>query len=90
MRCSPETGGFGSAVTLARAVGGDPAEVVRRALLAGNDLLLSTLPPDLETGGIDHVEIVRAHAAADPAAAAAVDAACTRVLRAKIRAGLVP
>ena len=79
-----------SVPALVRAVGGDPAEVVRRALLAGNDILLSTLPPDLERGGVDHVEIVRAHAASDPAAAAAVDAACARVLRAKILAGLLP
>lgn len=68
--------------------GGDPAEVVRKALIAGNDLILTTAPPDWDRG-LDYIGILSTYAAEVPEAASAVDAACRRVIQAKIDLGLI-
>jgi beta-N-acetylhexosaminidase len=73
---------------LARAIEGTPEDVLRRALLAGNDLLLTTAPPDWSRAG-DPIGVLSRLAATDPAAAARIDEACRRVLRLKDRMGLL-
>jgi beta-N-acetylhexosaminidase len=73
---------------LADAVGGNPEDVLRQAFLAGNDLLLTTAPPDWDQG-IDPIGVLTALAETDPKAKAQLEAACRRVLRLKDRMGLL-
>ncbi len=73
---------------LADAIGGSSEDVLKQAFLAGNDLLLTTAPPDWSKG-IDYVGIIAELAASDPRAKQLLDAACTRVLRLKDRQGLL-
>lgn len=73
---------------LSEATGGDQEEVVRRAFLAGNDILLTTEPIDwkhaLDVQGVV-VDLVRAR----PELETQVDASALRILRLKERAGLL-
>ncbi|MEZ4237755.1 MAG: glycoside hydrolase family 3 N-terminal domain-containing protein [Myxococcota bacterium] len=74
--------------TLATALGGKTEDVVRAAFLAGNDLLLTTAPPDWEQG-IDYHAVIARAVAEDPARKARVDDAARRVLGLKDRLGLL-
>jgi beta-N-acetylhexosaminidase len=73
---------------LAQANGGTSEDVLLKALLAGNDLLLTTAPPDWDKG-LDYLGLLTRFAQSDPRGAAALDAACLRVLRLKDRMGLL-
>jgi beta-N-acetylhexosaminidase len=73
---------------LARSIEGTQADVLVQALLAGNDLLLTTAPPDWSRG-IDPIGVLERLGKSDPAAAARIDEACRRVLRLKDRMGLL-
>jgi len=74
--------------TLAEATGGDQEEVVRRAFLAGNDILLTTAPFGWDKGMDVHrviVELLKAR----PELSARLDESALRVLRLKQRMGLL-
>ncbi len=73
---------------LADAIEGTPEDVLKQALLAGNDLLLTTAPPDWDKG-LDYVGILVGLGEADPAARKKIDAACRRILRLKDRLGML-
>ena len=73
---------------LADSIGGTSEDVLKEAFLAGNDLLLTTAPPDWDKG-IDYVGVLSALAESDPKAKQSLDAACLRVLRLKDRQGLL-
>jgi beta-N-acetylhexosaminidase len=73
---------------LADSIGGTSEDVLKQAFLAGNDLLLTTAPPDWDKG-IDYVGILSELAQSSPQAKQTLDAACTRVLRLKDRQGLL-
>jgi beta-N-acetylhexosaminidase len=73
---------------LADAVGGSSEDVLVQAFLAGNDLLLTTAPPDWDKG-LDYLGILSRLADSDPAAKQKLDEACRRVLRLKDRMGLL-
>ncbi|MBI5478847.1 MAG: beta-N-acetylhexosaminidase [Deltaproteobacteria bacterium] len=73
---------------LADAIDGTSEDVLRAALMAGNDLLLTTAPPDWDKG-IDYLGVLAAYAQENPKAREKVDAACRRVLRLKDRMGLL-
>jgi beta-N-acetylhexosaminidase len=73
---------------LAEQIGAEREEVVRRAFLAGNDLILTTEPPDW-SGGLDYFGILTKLAESDPKMAEHLDAAVRRVLRLKDRMGLL-
>ncbi|MEW6432995.1 MAG: glycoside hydrolase family 3 N-terminal domain-containing protein [Myxococcota bacterium] len=73
---------------LADAVGGTTEEVLRQAFLAGNDLLLTTAPPDWDKG-VDVIGVLTEFAEADPKAKALLETSCRRVLRLKDRMGLL-
>ena len=73
---------------LADAISGTSEDVLKQALMAGNDLLLTTAPPDWDKG-LDYIGILVRFAEADPAAREKIDAACRRVLRLKDRMGLL-
>ncbi|REG20511.1 beta-N-acetylhexosaminidase [Archangium gephyra] len=73
---------------LAERIGTEREEVVRRAFLAGNDLILTTEPPDW-SGGLDYFGILTKLAGSDPKVAEQLDAAVRRVLRIKDRMGLL-
>jgi beta-N-acetylhexosaminidase len=73
---------------LAERIGAEREEVVRRAFLAGNDLILTTEPPDW-SGGLDYFGILTKLAESDPKMAGQLDAAVRRVLRIKDRMGLL-
>lgn len=73
---------------LAEAIEGTGEDVLKQALLAGNDLLLTTAPPDWDKG-LDYVGILTSLSETDPAARQKIDAACRRVLRLKDRLGLL-
>jgi beta-N-acetylhexosaminidase len=73
---------------LAERIGAEREEVVRRAFLAGNDLILTTEPPDW-SGGLDYFGILTKLAESDPKQAERLDAAVRRVLRIKDRMGLL-
>jgi beta-N-acetylhexosaminidase len=74
--------------SLLQATGGDPRELVRRAFLAGNDLLLTTAPVAWERG-VDLRAVVIELVRADPRLEARLDESVLRVLRAKVRHGLL-
>jgi beta-N-acetylhexosaminidase len=76
------------AVPTLRGPGEDAAGPIRRAFLAGNDVLLTTAPAGWE-GAPDPVEVVLAMVRERPALARRVDESVRRVLRAKARAGLL-
>jgi len=73
---------------LAEQIGAEREEVVRLAFLAGNDLILTTEPPDW-SGGLDYFGILTKLAQSDPKMAAQLDSAVRRVLRLKDRLGLL-
>lgn len=73
---------------LATPVGGDLAEVIRRAFLADNDLLLTTAPPDWDKG-LDYIGILEKLVMSDPAHEARLAASCRRVLALKDRLGML-
>ena len=77
-----------SIALLAEAVKGTGEDVLREALLAGNDLLLTTAPPDWDKG-LDYIGILAGLSESDPIAQQKIDAACHRVLRLKDRLGLL-
>lgn len=73
---------------LADAISGTQEDVLREALLAGNDLLLTTAPPDWDKG-LDYIGLLTRLGEKDKAAQAHIDAACRRVLSLKDRMGLL-
>ncbi len=77
-----------SIALLADAVGGTGEDVLVQAFRAGNDLLLTTAPPDWNKG-IDYLGILTRLCDADPAAKRQLDESCRRVLRLKDRMGLL-
>jgi beta-N-acetylhexosaminidase len=74
--------------SLLQATGGDPRELVRRAFLAGNDLLLTTAPVDWEKG-VDPravlIELIRG----DGRLETRLDESVLRILRVKVSHGLL-
>ncbi len=74
--------------SLAEQIGAEQEEVVRQAFLAGNDLILTTAPPDWAQG-MDYFGILMKLAQSEPKMAEQVDAAVRRVLRLKDRMGLL-
>ncbi|MFZ5438459.1 MAG: glycoside hydrolase family 3 N-terminal domain-containing protein [Myxococcota bacterium] len=77
-----------SIALLADAIGGSSEDVLVQAFLAGNDLLLTTAPPDWNKG-LDYLGILSELAEKDPKAKAQLEASCRRVLRLKDRMGLL-
>ena len=73
---------------LAEQIGAEQEEVVRRAFLAGNDLILTTAPPDWAQG-MDYFGILMTLTRSDARLAERLDAAVRRVLRLKDRMGLL-
>jgi beta-N-acetylhexosaminidase len=73
---------------LADSIEGTTEEVFKLALLAGNDLLLTTAPPDWAKA-TDVIGVLTTFAQEDKVARARVDAACRRVLRLKDQLGLL-
>jgi beta-N-acetylhexosaminidase len=73
---------------LAEQIGAEQEEVVRRAFLAGNDLILTTAPPDWAQG-MDYFGILMTLAQSEAQHAERLDAAVRRVLRLKDRMGLL-
>ncbi|MBL8909198.1 MAG: beta-N-acetylhexosaminidase [Archangium sp.] len=73
---------------LADAVGGTSEDVLVQSFMAGNDLLLTTAPPDWK-GGLDYLGILSRLVESDPAAMKRLDESCHRVLRLKDRMGLL-
>jgi len=73
---------------LAEQIGAEQEEVVRLAFLAGNDLILTTAPPDWAQG-MDYFGILTKLAESDPKLREQLDAAVRRVLRLKDRLGLL-
>jgi beta-N-acetylhexosaminidase len=82
------SGGRVAIRALAERIGAEREEVVRRAFLAGNDLILTTEPPDW-SGGLDYFGILTKLAESDSKMAEQLDAAVRRVLRIKDRMGLL-
>ena len=74
---------------LVDAVGGDAAELLREAYRAGNDVLLTTAPPDWDKG-LDYLGVLEAMARDEPAAMADLDERVRRILGVKGRLGLLP
>ena len=77
-----------SVKVLADAVGGTSEDVLREAFLAGNDLLLTTAPPDWAKG-LDYVGILVGLVEAEPSRKAQLDESCRRVLKLKDRLGML-
>lgn len=73
---------------LAEQIGATREEVLRRAFLAGNDLILTTEPPDW-SGGLDYFGILTELVQKDPKNMQKLDDACRRVLALKDRLGLL-
>src|SRR5688572_21211295 len=67
---------------LADAIGGTSEQVLTESFLAGNDLLLTTAPPDWNKG-LDYIGVLAKLAESDEVAMQKLDAACKRVLRLK-------
>lgn len=74
--------------SLLLATGGDPRELVRRAFLAGNDLLLTTAPVSWEKG-VDPRTVIAELVRADPRLTARLDESVLRILKVKVRHGLL-
>jgi beta-N-acetylhexosaminidase len=77
-----------SIALLADAVGGTSEDVLVQSFRAGNDLLLTTAPPDWNKG-LDYLGILTRLAESDPSAKKQLDESCRRVLRLKDRMGLL-
>ena len=77
-----------SVEALAEAIESDPTEVVRRAFLAGNDILLTTAPIDWEKA-LDYRKIVIDLVKEKPELEKRLDDSVLRVLRVKQKAGLL-
>jgi beta-N-acetylhexosaminidase len=73
---------------LADAIALTGEDVLKQALLAGNDLLLTTAPPDWDKG-LDYVGILTRQGEADPIARQRIEDSCRRILRLKDRMGLL-
>jgi beta-N-acetylhexosaminidase len=73
---------------LTEATGGDAEEVVRRAFLAGNDILLTTAPVDWDKA-LDYHGVIRRLVDEDPAHEARVERSVRRILTVKARLGLL-
>jgi beta-N-acetylhexosaminidase len=73
---------------LAQHMGGTSEQVLRKAFLAGNDLLLTTAPPDWDKG-LDYIKLLEGFAAESPENKKLADDACRRVLRLKDKMGLL-
>ena len=73
---------------LAESISGTSEDVLIQAFMAGNDLLLTTAPPDWK-GSLDYLGILTHLAETDPAAMKRLDESCRRVLRLKDRMGLL-
>jgi beta-N-acetylhexosaminidase len=67
---------------LANALGGTSEKVLEESFLAGNDLLLTTAPPDWDKG-LDYIGVLARLAERDEAAKTKLESACKRVLRLK-------
>jgi beta-N-acetylhexosaminidase len=72
---------------LADAIDGSAEDVLVQAFLAGNDLILTTAPPDWDKG-IDPVGVISRLADGDPKAKALLEVSARRVLRLKDKMGL--
>jgi beta-N-acetylhexosaminidase len=77
-----------SIALLAEAIGGTSEDVLVKSFMAGNDLLLTTAPPDWNKG-LDYIGILARTAESDPAAKKQLEESCRRVLRLKDRMGLL-
>lgn len=77
-----------SIALLANAIGGTTEDVLVQSFLAGNDVILTTAPPDWDKG-IDYIGILTRAAGANDAAKQQLDESCRRVLRLKDRMGLL-
>jgi beta-N-acetylhexosaminidase len=73
---------------LAEHTGGTSEEVLKKAFLAGNDLLLTTAPPDWDKG-LDYIGLLEKFAGESPQSKKLSEEACKRVLRLKDRMGLL-
>ena len=73
---------------LAEAIDGSAEDVLEQAFLAGNDLILTTAPPDWDKG-IDPVGVLVRLAERDPKAMRRLEESTRRVLRLKDRMGLL-
>jgi len=67
---------------------GSEEAVFKQAFLAGNDVLLTTAPPDWDKG-LDYVGILTKMAKEDPAHRKRIEDACRRILTLKDRMGLL-
>jgi beta-N-acetylhexosaminidase len=77
-----------SIALLADSIGGSSEDVLVKSFLAGNDLLLTTAPPDWNKG-LDYIGILTRLSESDVAAKTQLDESCRRVLRLKDRMGLL-
>lgn len=77
-----------SIALLANAIGGTTEDVLVQSFLAGNDLILTTAPPDWDKG-IDYIGILTRTVEKNVEAKKQLDASCRRVLRLKDRMGLL-
>ena len=77
-----------SIALLADAVGGTGEDVLVQAFRAGNDLILTTAPPDWNKG-LDYIGILTRLADSDASAKKQLEESCRRVLRLKDRMGLL-
>lgn len=73
---------------LADSVQGTTEDVLIASFRAGNDLILTTAPPDWDKG-IDYVGLLTRHVESHPEDAKLLEASCRRVLRLKDRMGLL-
>lgn len=73
---------------LADAIEGTPEDVLKQAFLAGNDIILTTAPPDWDRG-IDPIGVLVRLAEDDPKAMKRLEESTRRVLRLKDRMGLL-
>jgi len=73
---------------LADSIDGTSEDVLKQALYAGNDLILTTAPPDWDKG-IDYIGVLTRLAEKDELARQRLDEACVRVMRLKDRMGLL-
>lgn len=73
---------------LADTVQGTTEDVLIASFRAGNDLILTTAPPDWDKG-IDYIGVLTRHVEGDPAAAKLLETSCRRLLRLKDKMGLL-
>lgn len=73
---------------LADAIEGSAEDVLKQAFLAGNDIILTTAPPDWDKG-IDPIGVLTRLAEDDPKAMKRLEESSRRVLRLKDRMGLL-